>query len=284
MGDGRSRRNIPERTLIFVPTLKTSLFFFCVLTVSVWAQNEDLPAQAKPVEGILVPVPKEIFRSLDKFRSANWRAVQRLEVVRWKSHGDQVQIATLLGVVTAEGFIAMEAEDSTEVKNIGHTVLTLARGLGVEERALRRSRSIMELADKNEWAAARKEWDGVLSDLENGMIDLKSEHLSQLVSFAGWLRGTEALCVLVLQNYSPERSELIRQPVLVEYLEKQLLGMSSEIQSRPMVVKMLKGIRRIRTLIESDNGRLAEKTIREIHGICEELVRLSSQRSSELST
>ena len=48
-----------------------------------------------------------------------------------------------------EGFIAMEAEDSTEAKNIGNRVLALARGLGVEKRALRRSRSIMELADRN---------------------------------------------------------------------------------------------------------------------------------------
>lgn len=252
------------------------------LTVAVFAQtpsgqNSQLPSQAKPVQGVALPVPKEIFHSLDQFRNANWRAIQRPEVVGWKSHGDQVQIATLLGVVTAEGFIAMEAEDSTEVKKIGNAVLKLARGLGVEERALRRSRSIMELADKNDWVAARKEWDGVLSDLEKGMIELKSEHLSQLVSLAGWLRGSEALCELVLQNYSPERSELIRQPVLVDYLEKQLLGMNREIQSRPIVPKMLQGIRRIRALTESDNGRLTEKTVREIHGICEELVRLSSR-------
>jgi hypothetical protein len=160
----------------------------------------------------------------------------------------------------------------------------LARGLGVEERALRRSRSIMEFADKNDWVAARKEWDGVLSDLENGMIELKSQHLSQLVSLGGWLRGTEALCALVLQDYSPERAELIRQPGFIDYLENQLLGMNTEIQSRPMVVKMLDGIRRIRTLVESGNGRLAEKKIREIHGICEKLVRLSSRRPSELST
>ena len=135
-----------------------------------------------------------------EFRDANWRAVKRPEVARWKSHGDQAQIATLLGVVIAEGFIAMEAEDSTEVKNLGRTVLALARGLGVEERALRRSRSIVELADKNEWTAARQEWDGVLSDLESGMIELKSKQLAQLVSVGGWLRGTEALSALVLQK------------------------------------------------------------------------------------
>ena len=89
----------------------------------------------------------------------------------------------------------------------------------------------MEHADKNEWSEARKEWDGVLSDLESGMIELKSEQLSQLVSLGGWLRGTEALSALVLQNYSPEHSKLIRQRELIDYLEEQLRAMSSDIQS-----------------------------------------------------
>ena len=240
-------------------------------------QNGPLPSQAKQVHGLAVPVPKEIFHTFDQFRDANWRGIKRPEVARWKSHGDQAQIATLLGVTTAEGFIAMEAEDSDEVKNIGNSVLSLARGLGIRERALRRSRSIIDLADKNEWAAARKEWDDVLSDLETGMIELKSTHLSQLVSLGGWLRGTEALSALVLQSYSPERAELIRQPGLASYLEKQLLAMSSDIRARPIVVKLLDGIRTIHSLLETENGPLSEETVRKVHGVCAELVPLSSR-------
>ena len=241
-------------------------------------QNSPLTSQAKQVHGLAVPVPKEIFRSLDQFRDANWRTVKRPEVASWKSHGDQAQIATLLGVAIAEGFIAMEAEDSAEVKNIGNSVLSLARGLGIRERALRRSRSIMELADKNEWSEARQEWDGVLSDLETGMIELKSAQLAQLVSLGGWLRGTEALSALVLQNYSPERSNLIRQPALIDYLEEQLHAMSSDIRARPLVVKLLDGIHTIRSLVESENGPLSEEMVRKVHGVCAELVPLSSRR------
>lgn len=262
--------------------LKISFFILAGLAVSVLAQGPSdqtghLPSQARKVEGVLVPAPKEIFHSLDEFRNANWRAVQRPEVVHWKSHGDQVQIAILLGVDIAEGFVAMEAEDSTEVRNVGNTVLKLARGLGVEKGALRRSRSIMEYADKNEWTAARKEWDGVFSDLQSGMIEIKSKELAQLVSLGGWLRGTEALCALVLQNYSPERAELIRQPVMLDSLEKELLGLSSEVKNRPIVAKMVEGIRRIRVLIQNESGPPTEKTVREIGGICKELVRLSSR-------
>jgi hypothetical protein len=68
-------------------------------------QDRPLPSQAKQVHGLAVPVPKEIFHSLDQFPDANWSLVKRPEVARWKSHGDQTQIAILLGVMTAEGFI-----------------------------------------------------------------------------------------------------------------------------------------------------------------------------------
>src|SRR5215470_11773477 len=256
--------------------LKLCFLIQAVLIVLVFSQtpegNSPLPAQAKQLHGVAVPVPKEVFRSLDQFWNANWPAVKRPEIARWKSRGDQAQIATLLGVVIAEGFIAMEAKDSTEVKNLGSNMLSLAGGLGIRERALRRSRSIMELADKNDWSEARKEWDGVLSDLETGMIEVKSEQLAQLVSLGGWLRGTEALSRLVLQKYSPERSNLIRQPELIDYLEQQLRSISSDIQARPIVVKMLDGLHTIRSLVGSENGPLPEDTIRRVHGVCTQLV------------
>jgi hypothetical protein len=263
--------------------LNVFLFLVALPAVPVFAQTPPvptarLPSQARPVEGILVPVPKKIFQTLDKFRGANWPAVQRPEVVHWKSHGDEVQVALLLGVAVAEGFIAMEAKDSTEVHDLGNLVRRLAGGLGVEEKALRRSRSIMDYADRQEWGAARREWDAVLSDLENGMIALKSEPLSQLVSLAGWLRGTEALCDLVLQDYSPARAELIRQPALLDYLEKQLVDMKGDPGRRRVIAKMLKGIRRIRLLMQTKNGPMTKAAIRQIGSTCRELVDISSQR------
>ena len=279
---GALKKQLRVDSEFIMSALKLCFFLQVVLAMPALAQtpseqNSPLPSQAKQLHGLAVPVPKEIFRTLDQFRNANWRAVRRPEVARWKSHGDQAQIATLLGVVIAEGFIAREAKDSTGVKNIGNSVLKQARGLGVEKSALRRSRSIIEYADKEEWVEARKEWDSVFSDLQSGMIEIKSKELAQLVTFGGWLRGTEALSALVLQNYSPERSNLIRQPALIDYLEEQLHAMSSDIRARPIVVKLLDGIQTIRSLVESENGPLSEETVRKVHGVCAELVPLSSR-------
>jgi len=126
-----------------IAALKLSCLIQAVLAVSAFAQtrserNGPLPSQATQVHGVAVPVPKEIFHSLDQFRDANWAAVKRPEIADWKSQGDQAQIATLLGVTIAEGFIAMGAKDSIEVKDLGKGVLSLAQGVGLRERALRR--------------------------------------------------------------------------------------------------------------------------------------------------
>ena len=150
-----------------VSALKLCFFIQAVLAMPALAQtpseqNSPLPSQAKQVHGLAVPVPKEIFRSLDQFRNANWPAVKRPEVARWKSHGDQAQIATLLGVVIAEGFIAMEAKDSAEVKNLGNSVLIISTRTWHQRARSSPQSQHYGLADKNEWSEARKEWDGVL--------------------------------------------------------------------------------------------------------------------------
>ena len=127
---------------------------FTTLTSLLLAQTppntsiKQFPPQSRVVAGVLVPVPNEIFNTFDKFANSNWRAVQHPELAQWRPHSDQADNALLLGVVIAEGFIAVEAEDAGEAKSIGRAVLALARGLGVEKAALRRSRSIVEAAEK----------------------------------------------------------------------------------------------------------------------------------------
>jgi hypothetical protein len=133
-------------------------------------------------------------------------------------------------------------------------------------------RSIPTDASKNDWTDARKEWDGVLPDVKKGMVELKSDQLAQLVSLGGWLRGTEALSVLLLQDYSAEHAELLRQPVLLDYLEKQLAGMSSEIRTNPLIGRMQDGIREIRPLVVDGDVRISKNAIQKISVICEKLV------------
>jgi flagellar biosynthesis regulator FlaF len=236
-------------------------------------ETPKLPPQAAIVRGVLVPVPRMIFQTLDRYAHSNWRAVQRTELARWRPPGDQAQNALLLGAVIAEGFIAVEAEDATETKNLGRAVLKQARALGVEKAALRRSRSIMDHAESAEWSSVRKEWDGVLPDVQRGMNELRSDQLAQLVSLGGWLRGMEALAVLVSQDYSEEDSRLLRQPVLFDYFEQQLAEMNVGLRTNPIVVKMSEGIRKVRRLLGSGDAPIPAKKAAELSGVLAELVK-----------
>lgn len=228
----------------------------------------ELPRQAKPISEVVVPIPAEVFGALDKFSNSNWKLVQLDGLAHAKPHGDQTQIALLLGVVIGEGFIAVEAHDAAEVKEVGNAVLTLARGLGVEPTVMRRSRSIMELADKNDWSGVRKEWDEVLPDVQLGMKQLKSEKLSQLVSLGGWLRGTKALTALILQQYSAETAQLLSQPVLLDRFENRL----GKMGSNGIVFKMQEGVRKMRVLVATPGDPISEKSVRDLARLCDELL------------
>ena len=256
-----------------------SCILFATLTASLGAQTSPpvpappLPSQATTIDDVVVPIPSEIFAALDKFSDSNWRAVRRQGLTQLKPHGDQTEIALLLGAVIAEGFVAVKAEDTAEVKSVGRTVVILARGLGVEKAALRRSRSIIEHAEQGDWPAVRKEWDGVLPDVERGMRDLKSEQLAQLVSLSGWLRGTQVLSTLVLQNYSPENAALLRQRPLLDHFERQLATMKGGLRKRTLLSDMRDGIRKIQMLVASNDAQISKETVKEIASVAEELLK-----------
>lgn len=239
----------------------------------------SLPSESTVIDSVLVPVPSAVFVTLDKFAHSNWRAVQRPELAHWKPHGNQTEIALLLGAVIAEGFIAVEAEDVPEVKSIGHAVLDLTRGLGVERAALRRSRSIIEHAERGDWPAVRKEWDGLIPDVERGMKELKSEQLAQFVSLGGWLRGAQALSTLVSQDYSRENASLLQQRGLIDHFDKQLGAMRGDPGTKPIVVRMREGLRRVRALLASDDSAIPKQRVEEIAIVARDLLKDIASKS-----
>ena len=229
----------------------------------------DLPVVAQPIAQVVVPVPSEVFGSLERFSNSNWRLVQMESLAHARPHGDETQIALLLGISIGEGFIAVAARDATELKEIGKAVLGLASALGVQPTVMRRSQSIVDLADKGDWSAVRTEWDAVLPDVQEGMKQIKSEQLSQLVSLGGWLRGTRALTALILQRYSAEDAELLRQPALLDRFDRQLRAMPANER----VSEMQEGIGKMRGLVAASGAPVAEQSVRDLAALCDELVR-----------
>lgn len=239
------------------------------------AKSIDLskfPKEAQMVERVVVPVPSEVFAVLDKLGKPNWPEVLKVQKSAAEPVGSERQISLLLGTVIAEGFIAVEAENAPEVKNIGNSVRLLAKAIGVEKAVSRRATSIVEYADKKRWVDVRRELDLALSDVRQAMIELNSEPLAQLVSLGGWLRGTEALAQVVGKNFSKDGAGLLHQPVLVEHFDLRLRDMPQAAQSDPIIAKILSGLHDIQPLMNEGNAGISEKAVRSIGSVCADLV------------
>lgn len=259
--------------------VRFSVFLFPFLAASICVAAPKPPQQidlsqfpADTIENVVVPVPSEIFAVLDKLGNPNWRTELGPKNT-YAATADRAQIALLLGTVIADGFVAVEAEDSERVKEIGRNVLTLAEAINVRKSVVSRSNSIIEKADRREWNAVRREFDGALHDVNQAMVELNDGQLAQLVSLGGWLRGTEALTSIVQQKYSRDRAELLYQPLLLDYFSHQLAEMGSRLRRYRLVGEVEEAVGRIGPLIKkSSSNDITPETVAEINAITAKMV------------
>lgn len=260
-------------------TVRPLSFLFLLLAVAASVAAPKPPQQidlgqfpADTIENVVVPVPSEVFAVLGKLGNPNWRAELGPQNT-YPATSDRAQIALLLGTVIADGFVAVEAEDSERVKEIGRNVLTLAEAINVRKSVVSRSNSIIEKADKRDWVAVRREFDGALHDVNQAMIELNDGQLAQLVSLGGWLRGTEALTSIVQQKYSRDRAELLYQPLLIDYFGKQIAELGPRLRRNRLVGDIQEAIGRIGPLIKDSPSReITPETVAEVHRITAQMV------------
>src|SRR6266481_2615495 len=120
-------------------------------------QHIDIKQLSKTVEDVVVPLPNEIFGALNKLGAVNWK--QHVRTDKGSNFTERPRIALLLGTVIADGFIAVQAEDASAVKDIGQRVQALARAIGVERSITQHAKAIIEAADKRRWDSVRQELD-----------------------------------------------------------------------------------------------------------------------------
>ncbi len=227
---------------------------------------------AKEVSDVVVPVPSEIFVVLDKLGTPNWRAELRKSL--GKNTGNRPQVALLLGTVIAEGFIAVEAEDSERVKDIGRELLVLAEAINVRKAVIARCKSVTEKANAKQWQAVRTEFDGALQDVRGAMEELGDDDLAQLVSMGGWIRGTEVLTSVVQKNYTPAGAELLHQPQLLNYFTNRLDRIkNTRLGKDELVVRTGKMLGAIRPLIGKEDGsKIPVENVQRINQMTKEMV------------
>jgi hypothetical protein len=256
--------------------LTAAAALFSINTLSAQAAStgvQEFDPQAFPgqvVDDVVVPVPSEVFSVLDKLGEPNWR--QELRPLDLPKTADRTKLALMFGMVVAEGFVAVQAEDKEEVKDIGREVIDLATALGLIKSVRPHAQAILDAADKGDWPSIRKEFDQTQKTVRDSMEQMKDVDLSQCVSMGGWLRGTASVTSVVSKNFSADRAELLNQPMLVEHFIATIGKMSSGVKEHAVVSDISKGLTGILAKMEGAVDGFTKDAVRDIGKTCDTLL------------
>src|SRR4029079_16101219 len=195
--------------------------------------SAEQTAQAIKTDSVTIPTPGELFSALAKATKAEWAGGYRGPIAM--NYKTRPQIALNLGGPIADGFIAVQAQDAQQVKNIGTDIIKMAKALGVSENILGRSNSINDFAENNEWDALQEELEATQNEVKSSMQSHQDQDLVILVSLGGWIRGTQVVSAAVLQNYNEQSAKVLRQPALVSFIHDKMNDISPEMRSDPLV-------------------------------------------------
>ena len=221
------------------------LFILALLPATAWAEPTSSPssapekleptqiAQAIKTDAITIPTPGELFAALAKPAKPDWASRYRGPIsINYKT---RAQIALNLGGLIADGFIAIEAQDTQQVKNVGSDIIKMARALGVSEGILARGNSINQFAENDEWATLQEELEATQNEVKASMQTLRDQDLVILVSLGGWIRGTQVVSGVIEKNYDEKLGQVLRQPELLRFIRGKIATISPELQADPLV-------------------------------------------------
>ena len=237
----------------------------------------DQLQEAVRSDSISIPTPGELFAALGKSEKTNWSGQYRGPMP--VTYRNRAQIALNLGGLIADGFVAVEAKDGQQVKNIGTDIIKLAKALGVSENVLSRGNSINEFAQNNEWDTLQEELEATQNEVKSSMQSHADQDLVILVTLGGWIRGTQVVTAAIIQKYDERSAKLLRQPALVHFMQSKINEVSPELRQEPLVRDLSEQLNGIEKLVSFPAGKTP--TLDEVRKINEAVGKLMTEIESK---
>ena len=215
--------------------------------------SADQLAKAARTDSISIPTPGELFAALEKSGKTNWAGQYRGPIP--VTYRNRPQIALNLGGLIADGFIAVQAKDGQQVKNIGSDIIKLAKALGVSEKLLSRGNSINDFAENSEWDTLQEELEATQNEVKSSMQSHADQDLVILVTLGGWIRGTQVVTSAIVQNYDERSAKVLRQPALVHFMQSKINEISPELRNEPLVKDVSNELSKIEKLVSFPSSK-----------------------------
>ncbi|MEF2143823.1 MAG: hypothetical protein V3573_00125 [Desulfovibrionaceae bacterium] len=260
--------------------LKTTVLFLVLLSqlalpaggAQVSALND---AEKKEfAQNVALPSPAEMFLAINRLGDTDWGEVADFD--KRYDYQDNYLRALNLGVRSANGLVAILAEDKNKLGDVIVIVITLAEELMVQETILDRSKTFEDLANQGRWDELRDELDALRYLIEMEMDQLGDQDVATLVRTGGWLEGLHTTSRLLQAGLYPEHStSLLYQPNLVDYFQRELEKMEPEAVNTVSVQAILKALPEIRSLVNVGYRKpVPLDNVKRLYQLSSELVQL----------
>jgi hypothetical protein len=191
---------------------------------------------AEFIPNLSIPNAGELFTAFSKSAKPDWSAFFRRQPPA--PHTSRPLIALNLGTRIADGFLAAEAQDRQQVKNLSTEIKFLAKSLGFEQEFVGRSNSIADFADNRQWDALDEELEAVQTELAAAMNAQRDDHLAILMSLGCWLRAVEIASSHLASAYTAEGAKILRQPGVGASFVARLGTLPARTKAIPVVAEL----------------------------------------------
>lgn len=222
------------------------------------------------VNDVTTPSIAQIFKDLDGFQPIAFDVIAQNP--RGATFDNRLQTSLHLGALVADGFVLTIAERQGEVQDIGRALIRQSRALGISDPMTKRSKSLLEYADKGDWRGMREELIRAQADVEKSMLDLRDEQMAHMISLGGWIRGYQLAANSCATNYSADRAKVLARFEIMDYYIDRLDTLHPRLKKTEFVSTITTKLKTLRELAASAATRgPTQKDVQEMRTLANEI-------------
>lgn len=222
-----------------------------IVGVFAWAADETPPdmtfdprKMGKAADEQVIVSPYDRFIALDALlagKKIDWRGYflkTGVDAPNPLPSDQEVVLPLLMGLRVTDGVMAVKARDAELLNRAAADIEKIAKKLGATDDDLKSAREARTAANAGEWPKVFLKL-GYLQKEIMGLIDKKdNKSRGTLILIGGWLQGARYVTSLIKDNYTPQASNYLREPVLVRALIEQLDNLPEPQRSSPIIPKL----------------------------------------------
>ncbi len=227
--------------------------------------------------GLGMPTPYDKFLALDIALGqvkVDWKALY----AQFKADIDtdnlddlEVAVPAALGARIADGVMAIKARDAEALNESASDIEKLAELLGVPAEDMARARKVRAAANAGKWLEVFMELGFLQLDI---MRQLASNGpRGDVLIITGWVQGARYTSAVILENYSAETSNFLREPLLAEALNTAAQNLPAASKETKIGKRLVEALPKMHKTIDIPlTGAISQEEVQALHDLASDVI------------